>query len=520
MKKYQTQRVMLYFEIKQLLQDNFKISQISKKLSISRTTVYFYSNMSEEAFLEWVKKIRKKAGKLSQYEERIKDRLKEHPELSGYQIHDWLLEHYGELKVSRRTVSGFVARLRELYNIPKPAREKLRREYEAVEDMPYGRQAQVDFGIYVMKDRHGEEVKIYFMVTVLSRSRYKHLYFQSRPFTTLDVIQGHEEVFGHYCGIPAELVYDQDKLIVVSENHGDLLFTEKFRAYLQLRKFETFVCRKSDPETKGKVENVVKYVKSNFLPARIYINDEVLNAEGLAWLKRTGNGQVHGTTKRIPAEDFLVEKEHLSSFSPISLSSFYYTEYHLRKDNLITYGSNRYSVPGGTYKGRGTKVWIKIEESWLIICTEQKEELIRHKISLDKGVTITNTDHKRDKSGKIKELLAQVAALFEDKELAEKYLLQLQKAKPRYIRDQLLLIKKTIDKKKITGIDQALAFCHSNRIYSARDFKAVLQKLNQDQAPEVIPLEGLLMNQVNPAHFSATPQKSQISDYESIVNSK
>ncbi len=63
--------------------------------------------MSEEAFLEWVKKIRKKAGKLSQYEDRIKDRLEEHPEVSGYQIHDWLLEHSPDLEVSRRTVSGF-----------------------------------------------------------------------------------------------------------------------------------------------------------------------------------------------------------------------------------------------------------------------------------------------------------------------------------------------------------------------------------------------------------------------------
>ncbi len=107
-----------------------------------------------------------------------------------------------------------------------------------------------------------------------------------------------------------------------------------------------------------------------------------------------------------------------------------------------------------------------------------------------------------------------------DKELAEKYLLQLQKAKSRYIRDQLLLIKKTIGKNKPVKLDEALVFCHTNRIYSARDFSAVLQKLNQDQTAEEIPLEGLLMNQINPALFSATPQKSQISDYESIVNSK
>ena len=55
MKNYQTQRVMLYFQIKQLLQEKFTISQISEKLSISRTTVYSYANMGEEDFMAWVK---------------------------------------------------------------------------------------------------------------------------------------------------------------------------------------------------------------------------------------------------------------------------------------------------------------------------------------------------------------------------------------------------------------------------------------------------------------------------------
>ena len=160
MKNYQTQRVMLYFQIKQLLSENFKISQISEQLSISRTTVYFYAQMSEEDFLSWVKQVRKKSKKLSPYEEQIKTRLSQYPELSSYQIHDWLLEHYPEVKVSRRTVSNFVSWLRQVYHLPKPAREKLGREYCAVEDLPYGQQAQVDFGLYNMNTCGEEEKRV------------------------------------------------------------------------------------------------------------------------------------------------------------------------------------------------------------------------------------------------------------------------------------------------------------------------------------------------------------------------
>ena len=137
MKKHQTQRVMLYYQIKELEKDKFNKSQISRKLSISRTTVYFYSSMSEEEFHIWVKEVKKKAGKLSAYEQIIKGRLEVHQDSSGYQMHDWLLEHYPELKVSRRAVSAYVTQLRQLYNLPKPSKEKLGRLYEAVEAVSY-----------------------------------------------------------------------------------------------------------------------------------------------------------------------------------------------------------------------------------------------------------------------------------------------------------------------------------------------------------------------------------------------
>jgi len=362
--------------------------------------------------------------------------------------------------------------------------------------------------------------KVYFMVMVLSRCRYKYVYFLSRPFTTADVVEAHERAFAYFEGLPQELVYDQDKLMVASENGGDILFTEKFTAYLKVRKIETFVCHKSDPETKGKSESVVKYVKSNFLNQRPFINDEVLNAECLAWLKRTANGQVNGTTRRIPAEEFLIEKKHLGALYPISLNWLAYAPYHVRKDNLITWKGNRYSAPEGTYKGQQTKVWVKAEEGYLGIYNEQKELIARHEISLGKGQTIINSNHRRDRSKKINELMEQVAKLFPDQHAAQNYFAQLQKAKPRYIRDQLLLIKKSIHKPNEAYLEQALGFCQANGIYNAGDFTAVLDSLSQkSQAPEP-QLEGLLAKPVNRKHFAATPQTSSIDDYESIVNSK
>jgi len=59
-------------------------------------------------------------------------------------------------------------------------------------------------------------------------------------------------------GTTEEVVFDQDSKLLMNENHGDLLLTEKFSRYVQQRKFKLHFCRKSYPESKTKVENLVK----------------------------------------------------------------------------------------------------------------------------------------------------------------------------------------------------------------------------------------------------------------------
>ena len=227
MKNHQNKRVMLYYQIKALLKDQFKVSQISKELGVSRTTVYFYKAMDEATFRRWVKGVGQKVSKLSPYEKALKDRLKRYPDLSAYQLHDWLLEYHPGVKIGRRAMSNYVSYLRETYQIPKPESEKNGRQYSAVEDLPYGQQAQIDFGFYELVDQNGAAQKVCFMATVLSRSRQKHLYFLDRPFTTQDVIEAQEAALTFFGGMPKEFVYDQDKLIVVSENGGAIFCLQK-----------------------------------------------------------------------------------------------------------------------------------------------------------------------------------------------------------------------------------------------------------------------------------------------------
>ena len=115
--------------------------------------------------------------------------------------------------------------------------------------------------------------------------------------------------------------------------------------------------------------------------------------------------------------------------------------------------------------------------------------------------------------------MEQVAGLFSDPEPALGYFQELKKHKPRYIRDQLFLIKKAITKSNTPYVDLTLSFCQTHSIFSANDFKAVLEHHSQQESlPEEIQLEELLLKSVDPKQYAASPQKSNITDYESIVN--
>lgn len=105
------------------------------------------------------------------------------------------------------------------------------------DELPPGKQLQVDWGQSVQKDMNGMEVRLYFIAFLLAHSRHKYMCWFNRPFTTEETMRCHELAFHYYGGVPEEVVYDQDNLIAVSENAGDLILTKGFQKYIQQRKF-------------------------------------------------------------------------------------------------------------------------------------------------------------------------------------------------------------------------------------------------------------------------------------------
>lgn len=508
----------VYMEIYQLKQQGFKIRRISRKLGISRTTVHKYLKKSPAEMNEWMASTRKRRQKLDAYELIIHTWLSEHPDLSASQVHDWLKEHYPKFNVGESTVRCYVKALREKYAIPKA---EVKRDYEALADPPMGKQAQVDFGQTTQKTSGGKEIRLTFISFVLSHSRYKYVYWLDRPFTTRDVILAHEQAFQAFEGIPHEIVYDQDALLVVSENAGDVILTSEFQTYREERKLCLFVCRKADPESKGRIENVVGFVKHNFAKNRVFHHIEQWNEQCMAWLERTGNGKVHNTTKKRPVDVFALEKQHLRpvtsaiTFSSIN-SSITRT---VRKDNTIVYFANRYSVPLGTYT-KSKQVYIEVtDEQRLKIKIERNGPVIaEHQVSEAKGELIQDRQHTRDRSKGIPAYMARVAAYFEDVPLAQAFLAELHRRYPRYMRDQLQIISKVIQAEPEVVVNEALRDCVHKGLYSATEFSDIIQHIkrqrskNSTEAPIIKPLYV-----VNTDVLDTKPSKHGMQEYVAVL---
>lgn len=143
-------KLIMYHQIHKMSRDGWSKSRISAFLGINWRTVSKYLKMSEEAFVDFIENQSSRQKLLGSYEGFVKIKLGKYPYTKAAQMHDWLKEHYPDFpEVTPKTVYNFVMYVRQRHNIPIPDTQ---REYCIVEELSRGKQVQVDFGEYNMRD--------------------------------------------------------------------------------------------------------------------------------------------------------------------------------------------------------------------------------------------------------------------------------------------------------------------------------------------------------------------------------
>ena len=477
-------KITMLEKIRDLKRKGYKRFRVARELGIDIKTVNKYWDMSDDEYLNYYKQTKVRNNIMEPYKDFIVDKIKEYSEITSAIIYDNLLETYKNFNPSYRSTRRYVAALREELGIPSALKV---RQYNEVAQLPFGAQAQVDMGQKVMKDQYGKSVKVYIFAMVMSNSRYKFIYLQAKPFNAKEFVNAHDLAFKYFGGRPEEIVYDQDRVMVVSENSGDIIYTDVFKNYIDYAGFSIRLCRGSDPESKGKIEAVIKYVKYNFLSCRIYYGESRLNSDVISWLDRTGNNTIHETTKMIPKIIFREEQKHLKSVPELGEKIIPAQIVQVRKTNVVNYKQNRYAMPIGTYKpNKKVRIEVDEENNRLNFFDVETGELIQvHQIADGVGKYIRNKHSERDRTNYLelkKSIIEGFAGIEEAFEFVEKII----NIKGRYARDQLSLLKKCQQKYSVEELSFAINYCIEKNLYSAVDYTDTLEYFKKTPKEEAI----------------------------------
>lgn len=113
------------------------------------------------------------------------------------------------------------------------------------------------------------------------------------------------------------------------------------------------VCKVRKPQTKGKVERLVHYVKDNFFPGRSFVDLEDLNRQALAWCKKA-DSKIHGTTGKVPLRELAAE--NLQELPSQEVMDRYRWELRrVTREGFVSFDGVRYGV-SWQYSGKDVQV--------------------------------------------------------------------------------------------------------------------------------------------------------------------
>jgi transposase len=406
--------------------------KIAKELGLSRNTVSKYLHMPETEMARQLDEVAR-IKKLDAYRAYIIHLLQTYPNLSAVKVMRKLKAKIDSLAVSDRSVRRYIQALKDEISFKQP------RYYEPVVDMVPGVQCQVDGGELRGVMIGDKETTVYFMVFVLSYSRLMHVSLSAQPIDTQTLIYQHDAAFRYFGGRPQECVYDQTKLVVINEIFRELELNQRFHQYATAAGFHIRACEGYDPESKGKVESGVKYVKQNGLYGETFKDWKSLETYLADWLDTIANKRVHGTTGQQPwvhydHEEKVKMQSYLTPFCLQNKSEAHETR-QVDKTSLISWQSNKYSVPMAY---QSSKVGVSADAGQLLINDlASGDRIAEHVISLEKGQIIKNTHHYRDLRQRVEALEAALGQQLGD-HVSQRLCALLKASSPKIYKDQLL----------------------------------------------------------------------------------
>jgi transposase len=383
----------MIYTVKTLLNKGLSQRAIALQLSISRKTVkkYFLQIQTGDVSEPQINK----AKTLDQYKDQIGDWYQKG--LTARLIFDRLKSLYS-IEISYPTVSRFVNGLKksEVF-VPLLCKP--------------GEEAQVDYGYMGRFVKDGKNTKVWCFVMTLSYSRLQYVEMATNQ-SVISFLKSHQNAFGFFGGTPQTVKIDNLKAGVITPSFYEPQIQTQYAEFLQHYGSLPITARVRRPQDKGKVEAGVKFVENNFLKNLEHTDFYQLEKDIKNWVEKA-NQRVHGTTKKIPRQQFdQVEKQQLVDLPATGFELYSISRRRVNNYAHLVFGNNYYSVPS-IYASK--EVLVKYTDNTLKIYDNQTQ-IALHQISKGQGEYITQQHHKPiEKQYKNKEYYLEKVSVIGDK---------------------------------------------------------------------------------------------------------
>lgn len=330
------------------------VQEIAQELGISRTTVRKYLK-HPEAVLR--KSQPPRPSKLDPFKE---------------QIQKWVMEDHCtncEVLFTRLRKLGYTGGISILKAHVQPLRPAIagHAPVQRYETDP-GEQVQFDWAEFVY-DHDGKTHKFYGFVAVLGYSRMRYVTFVKRCDTPT-LIRCLMEAFEYFGGLTKTALTDRMKSVLLTMEENKPRWNPRFADFMVSIAVTARVCKPYTPQTKGKVERTVSYVKRSLWGGVTFTDLDDLNLQAHAWCERI-NSRVHRTTHARPI-DRLAEEKLLPLPEAFAWERFATEDRKVTWDGYVSFDGVLYGLPG-TLLLAGKQVQVRERKGMLTVWNAGKQ---------------------------------------------------------------------------------------------------------------------------------------------------
>jgi len=235
----------------------------------------------------------------------------------------------------------------------------------------------------------GAEGGLHVFCAVLAWSRVRFVRFAAdeRAATTLAMLAECFEVLG---GVPGTVLADRMGCLKGGVVANVVVPTAEYVRFAGHYGFRPDFCEAVDPESKGIVENLVGYAKSDLMVPQAPFGDfAAANAAAAAWCAEV-NGAVHSEICAVPAERMLTERELLAPLPSLRASIGKMATRTAGRLSCVRFASARYSVPTRLI---GTQVQLRTDDGRLLAIIAPAGEVVAEHTLVAPGEASVRDEH-------------------------------------------------------------------------------------------------------------------------------